>query len=85
MNKIHPFKVMSLGTDTDPDKTKLREEIITKTKLFIQKKSITILPDSPNAKVPEVRIRDMGQFHDAHEFYVMEEQDDNIHQDLNNI
>ena len=85
MKKHYRFKTMSLGKDKNPSKALLRNEIEIKTKEFLKSNKITVLPSSPNAKVPEVHIRELGQFNDAHEFYQLEEDDKQRNQHLNNI
>ena len=85
MKKRFGFKTMTLGKDKNPNKTLLRKEIEIHTKEFLKSNKITVLPDSPNAKVPEVQIKELGQSYDSHQFYQLEEDDKRIHEHLNNI
>ena len=55
------------------DKDKLREEIDSATVEYLKNNKIKHLPNSPNAKVHSVRVRDLGNISDAEEFYYLEE------------
>ena len=56
------------------DKNKLREEIDSATVEYLKNNKIKHLPNSPNAKVHSVRVRELGNISDAEEFYYLEEQ-----------
>jgi hypothetical protein len=68
------------------DKAQLRLKIIEDTKSYLLSgKKIQIQPDSPNAKVAEFKIRELGSYSDSEQFYTIEESDDVIHNHLNEI
>lgn len=74
---LHPFKTFNMfRKSSSENKLKLRKEIKEKTLEFLVKNKITFLPDAPNGKVPEIRIRELGSYTDSSDFYYIEEQDD---------
>ena len=69
----HPFKAsMSLVQDK-VDKDKLRIDVENATIEYLKSNKIHYQSNSPNAKVTEVGIRDLGSYSDSAEFYYLEE------------
>ena len=74
---LHQFRTFNMSSKSSPEnKLKLRKEIEEKTQEFLVKNKITFLPDAPNGKVPEIRIRELGSYTDSSDFYYIEEEDD---------
>ena len=68
------------------DKVALRLKIIADTKSYLLSgKQIDIQPASPNAKVAEFKLRELGYYSDSEQFYTIEESDDVINNHLNEI
>ena len=69
-----PHKIEYSSKKVIIDKKKLRNEINIATVQYLKNNKIKHLPNSPNAKVPSVRIRELGEISDSQEFYYLEEQ-----------
>ena len=79
----HPFKSnVNNRKHKQVNKSKLRNKIEIETEKFLKTNKITHLPNSPNGKVPEVRVKSLGAFTDAHEFYYLEEDDNQYNRRL---
>ena len=72
--KPHPFKGIWTVKIPIPEKPQLRKDIISATKEYLKNHTIEYIPYSPSAKVPSVRVRELGAISDAEEFYYLEEQ-----------